>query len=207
MKTKTWITLAIAALAALPAAYAQDDKGDWIIRGRILNLDSANKSDTVALANLGLSVNNKVFPEIDFTYFLSPNWALELVATYPQGHDISSNGVKIGSLKQLPPTLSLQYHLPMGSYRPYFGLGVNYTHFSDVTFDPAVVTALQPSIKSSSTGLAIGAGVDVPMGGGWLFNLDVKKVQIGTDVLSAGTKVGTFKIDPVLFSVGVGKRF
>jgi len=203
MKTKTWITLAIAALAALPAAYAQDDKGDWIIRGRILNLDSANKDST----GLGLSVNNKVFPEVDFTYFLSPNWALELIATYPQEHEIRSNGAKIGTVKHLPPTLSLQYHLPMGGYRPYFGLGLNYTHFSDVTFDPAVVTALNPSIKSSSTGLAIGAGVDVPMGGGWLFNLDVKKVQIGTDVLSAGTKVGTFKIDPVLFSVGVGKRF
>jgi outer membrane protein len=47
----------------------------------------------------------------------------------------------------------------------------------------------------------------VPMGGGWLFNVDVKKVQLKTDVSSFGTKVGTFKVDPVLFSLGIGKRF
>ena len=63
------------------------------------------------------------------------------------------------------------------------------------------------SIKHNSFGLAFGAGVDVPMGGGWLFNVDVKKVQIKTDVSSFGTKVGTFKVDPMLFSLGIGKRF
>jgi hypothetical protein len=56
-------------------------------------------------------------------------------------------------------------------------------------------------------GLAIGAGVDVPLQGGWLLNLDVKKVQIKTKVYSFGTEAGTFKVDPVLFSLGVGYRF
>jgi outer membrane protein len=56
-------------------------------------------------------------------------------------------------------------------------------------------------------GLALGAGVDIPFGGGWLFNIDVKKVKLETDVKSFGSKVGTFKVDPVLFSLGVGKRF
>jgi outer membrane protein len=37
--------------------------------------------------------------------------------------------------------------------------------------------------------------------------VDIKKVQIRTDVKSAGTKVGEFKIDPVLLGVGVGWRF
>ena len=49
--------------------------------------------------------------------------------------------------------------------------------------------------------------MDVPVGGGWLLNLDVKKVQIRTDVSSFGTKVGEFKVDPLLVSIGVGKRF
>ncbi len=47
----------------------------------------------------------------------------------------------------------------------------------------------------------------MPLGGGWLFNVDVKKVQIKTDVSSFGDKVGTFKIDPLLIGVGIGKRF
>ncbi|NJN37230.1 MAG: DoxX family protein [Nitrospiraceae bacterium] len=36
---------------------------------------------------------------------------------------------------------------------------MNYTRFSSVNFDPAVVTALDPSIDKSSTGLAFGLGV------------------------------------------------
>ena len=45
------------------------------------------------------------------------------------------------------------------------------------------------------------------MGGGWVFNVDVKKVKIETDVSSFGSKAGTFKVDPLLVSVGAGLRF
>jgi outer membrane protein len=38
-------------------------------------------------------------------------------------------------------------------------------------------------------------------------NVDARKVQMRTDVPSFGSKVGTFKIDPVLLSVGLGYRF
>jgi outer membrane protein len=38
-------------------------------------------------------------------------------------------------------------------------------------------------------------------------NVDARKVQMRTDVSSFGSKVGTFKIDPVLLSVGLGYRF
>lgn len=196
---------AVAALAAalVPLAPAQaQDSGTWIVRGRALYLDSANKGVE------GLSVNNKTFPELDISYFLSPNLALELVLTYPQKHDIRLDGAgTIGSLKHLPPTLSLQYHFPQAGFRPYVGAGINYTRFSNVKFDPAVVTALDPSIEKDSFGLAFGVGVDVPFGGGWLFNVDLKKVQIRTDVDSLAGNLGTFKVDPLLFSIGVGKRF
>jgi outer membrane protein len=38
-------------------------------------------------------------------------------------------------------------------------------------------------------------------------NADLKKVQIDTTVYSAGQSVGKFKVDPVLASIGIGKRF
>jgi outer membrane protein len=195
-------TLALA--AAAPVVQAQSsDTGSWIVRGRALYLDSANKDDT----GLGLTVNNKWFPEVDFSYFFSPNLAMELVLTYPQKHSLYSNGTEIATLKHLPPTLLLQYHYTgLGSFRPYAGVGLNYTYFSDVEFSPAVA-ALRPSIERDSYGLALQVGVDVPIGGGWLLNFDMKKVQISTDVFSGSTKVGTFKIDPMLYSVGVGLRF
>jgi outer membrane protein len=196
-------TLAAAALLPLAATAQTADTGSWIVRARAVNLDSANKDST----GLGLSVNNKVIPEVDITYFLSPNLAAELILTYPQKHDVRSGATEIGTLKHLPPTLTLQYHFTGMSFRPYVGAGLNYTRFSSVNFAPAVVTALDPSIDKNSFGLAVQVGADVPLGGGWLLNVDLKKVQIGTDVYSAGTKAGSFKVDPLLLGIGIGKRF
>lgn len=200
---KTFFGLAALSLAlAAPLAMAQDS-GSWVVRARALNLQSANKDTT----GLKLSVNDKTFPEVDIGYFFTPNLAVELVLTYPQKHDIRSDGTKIGTLKHLPPTLLAQWHFPMGGFRPYVGAGLNLTLFSDVKFDPAVAAALSPSIKKRSTGAAFQVGVDVPVGNGWLVNVDLKKVQIQTDVFAGTTKAGTFKVDPTLLSLGVGKRF
>lgn len=200
---KRWMAL-LAAAMVIPTVQAQgNDAGSWIVRGRAVSLDSANKDST----GLELSINNKVIPEVDITYFLSPNLAAELILTYPQKQDVRSAGAKIGTLKHLPPTLTLQYHFTGMSMRPYVGAGINYTRFSSVDFDPAVDALLEPSIDKNSFGAAFQVGVDIPMGGGWLFNVDVKKVQIRTDVFSFGTNAGTFKVDPLLVGIGIGKRF
>ncbi len=196
--------LAVALAAGFVAPFAaRAQSGPWMVRVHALSLDSANKDST----GLGLSVNNKVFPEFDISYFFTPNLAAELVLTYPQKHDIRSNGTKIGTLKHLPPTLSLQYHFTgLGAFKPYLGGGLNYTRFSSVSFDP-VVASLGPSIDKSSTGLAVGAGFDFEVANNVYLNLDVKKVQIRTDVKSNGVKAGEFKVDPLLVGIGVGMRF
>ena len=84
---------------------------------------------------------------------------------------------------------------------------MNYTRFSSVRFDPAVAAALNPSIDKNSFGGALQVGVDIPLSKNLYLNVDVKKVYIKTDVFSSGTKVGTFKVDPVLVGVGLGWRF
>lgn len=199
--------LAVAAVCALSsgAAFAQQAEGPWMVRVRALNLDSANKDST----GLGLSINNKWMPELDVSYFFTPNIAAELVLTYPQKHDLRANGLgQIGSLKHLPPTLLAQYHFTnFGAFKPYVGAGVNYTRFSSVSFNPAVQAALNPSIKKNSFGGALQIGFDYALDKNWSLNFDVKKVFIETDVSSAGTKVGTFKVNPVLVGVGLGYRF
>ncbi len=199
--------LAVAAVCALSsgAAFAQQAEGPWMVRVRAVNLDSANKDST----GLGLSINNKWMPELDVSYFFTPNIAAELVLTYPQKHDLRANGLgQIGGLKHLPPTLLAQYHFTnFGAFKPYVGAGVNYTRFSSVSFDPAVQAALNPSIKKNSFGGALQIGFDYALDKNWSLNFDVKKVFIETDVSSAGTKVGTFKVNPVLVGVGLGYRF
>lgn len=198
------LVIALAAGFFAPQFAQAQASGPWMVRVHALYLDSANKDST----GLDLSINNKTFPEFDISYFFTPNIAAELVLTYPQKHDLRAGGTDIGSLKHLPPTLSLQYHFTeLGAFKPYVGAGLNYTRFSSVEFAPAVVTALNPSIDKNSAGLSVGVGFDYEFMKNTYFNVDVKKVQIRTDVMSNGTKVGEFKVDPLLVGVGVGWRF
>jgi len=86
---KNYLGLAAVATVALaiatPVAQAQgSDTGSWLVRARALHLDSANKDST----GLNLSVNNKTFLEVDVSYFFTPNFAAELVLTYPQKHTL-----------------------------------------------------------------------------------------------------------------------
>jgi outer membrane protein len=200
---KHWIApaaIAAALLAAAPLAQAQAEKGNFIVRARAVYIDSANKDST----GLGLSINNKTIPELDISYFLSPNLAMELILTYPQKQTVNSTvvGGDIGTFKHLPPTLTFQYHFTGMGFRPYIGAGVNYTNITAVSILNGAV-----GLKHNSYGLAVQAGADIPLGGGWLLNFDVKKVQIGTNVYLSGADKGKFKVDPVLYGVGVGMRF
>jgi len=197
MKLRSIIAVA-AAVAAMPAAWAQDS-GNWIVRARAVHLDSANKDDT----GLGLTINNKTIPEVDISYFFTPNLAAELILTYPQKQTVRLNGSDIGDFKHLPPTLTAQYHFTgLKGFRPYVGAGINFTNISDVH-----ILSGAANLKRTSYGLAAQAGVDVPFGGGWLFNVDLKKVQIKTNVYVGGVDQGKFKVDPTLLGIGVGKRF
>lgn len=204
MMGKIASTFAAVALAAASFAAQAQAEGPWLVRARVVNIDSANKDTT----GLGLTINNKAIPEVDISYFFSPNIAAELILTYPQKHTLKAGGAEIGTLKHLPPTLSLQYHFaPAASFRPYVGVGLNYTNFSSVKFAPAVDAALHPSIKNNSFGLSAQIGADFELAKNVYLNVDVKKVQIGTKVYSSGTEVGKFKVDPLLVGVGLGMRF
>jgi outer membrane protein len=187
------------ALGAAPAAQAAD--GPWMVRGRVLSMQNDNGNDP-AVAGAKVELKNKVFPEVDISYFFNKNIAAELILTYPQKHDVLLEGTKIGSLKELPPTLTAQYHfMPDATFRPYAGVGLNYTHISSVELPAGI------DVKRSSTGAALQVGADVKMAPQWFFNFDVKKVYIKTDVTVNGNKLTTLKIDPLLVSAGVGYRF
>lgn len=192
--------VAAAALASLlcGAAYAQANDGPWMVRVRAVDLQSANGDNT----GLNLSVNDKVIPEVDISYFFTRNIAAELVLTVPQKHTLRSGSSDIGTLKHLPPTLLLQYHFDAPDYKPYVGAGLNYTRFSSVN-----LTVAGADIERKSVGGALQVGVDIPLSKSLSLNLDLKKVYIDTDVSINGVKQGTFKVDPLLVGVGLGWRF
>ncbi|MDO9421513.1 MAG: OmpW family protein [Herminiimonas sp.] len=204
---KSVLAVALVSLVSISSqVYAQQvQEGPWLVRVRAVHLDPANKSDPIGGigASDRLTINSKTIPEVDISYFFTPNWATELVLTYPQKQKVSLDGAEIGSFKHLPPTLTLQYHFtPQKTISPYVGAGINYTRISSVKLLNGAA-----DLESSSLGLALQAGVDFKLDKNWSLNLDVKKVQIRSDVNTAAGQISAVKIDPWLIGVGVGYRF
>lgn len=200
MQKRVLMVVATSALFVSSSAFAA--AGDWVVRVRAVNVDPQSSSSPLT----GVDVSSEVIPEIDFNYFFTDNVAVKLVLTYPQKHDVTLNGAPLGTLKELPPTLMLQYHFMHGSYEssfgPYVGAGVNYTRFSSVN-----LTGLD--VDRNSTGGALQVGFDIPINKKLSFNVDLKKLWMKTDIKNSttGAYVTTLKIDPVLFGVGLGWKF
>lgn len=195
---------AIAAILASLSAGAFAAQGDIIARLRIANVNpQTSVNDT--LQALNVDVKDDTIPELDFTYMLTNNIGAELILGTSK-HDITAGGAKIGSVKVLPPTLTLQYHFnPEGQFRPYAGAGINYTRFYGFKDD----SGLGLSIKKNSFGPALQVGMDMPLTKDVFLNLDMKKIWIKTKVDSsvAGGNVGTLDINPLVTSVGIGMKF
>ncbi len=217
MKVVSCALLVTAALASFSAA-AQQTEGNWMVRFRATNLNMDNKSDagsgalTPALLPAdAVKANDKTIPEVDITYFIAPSWAAELVLTIPQKQTLRiTNGPlaePIGSFRHLPPTLLLQYHFnPTGELRPYVGAGLNYTMISNVRVRSNIAGA-DMYLDSRSFGPAFQVGADYKLRDNWFLNVDLKKIYIDTDIKVGTTKSSHLNLDPVAFSVGVGKRF
>jgi outer membrane protein len=203
---KSRLKLVCAALVLAGVAVpALAQESPWLVRVRAVHINPADKSDPVGGTGASdrLHVSDKWIPEVDISYFLTPNWAAELVLTYPQKHDVTLDGQRIGSFKHLPPTLLAQYHfLPGAQIDPYVGAGINYTLISKVD-----ILNGAGRLEHDSIGAALQAGVDFRIDSKWSVNLDVKKVQIRSDVDINGVRASRVRIDPVLFGVGVGYRF
>lgn len=214
--------------AAAPAmAY---EAGDWLVRGRVININpnddsgqlylSAGGSDYVA-GGKGVEVDSDTVPELDITYMMTKNWGLELILGYSE-HTVKGekNWNALGDVidsKVLPPTLTLQYHfLPDNNIRPYVGAGINYTYFFDEEVAGNVLDVPGAKVElDSSWGLALQAGVDVALNQDWFVNFDVKYIDIDTeahfsDVIAPNSGIKArinADIDPIVWGIGIGRRF
>ncbi len=216
----TIATLVVPVLLPLPVfAY---EAGDWLVRGRVINVSPNDSSGTLSLNGVdqgtkGVKVDSDTVPELDITYMLTPHWGVELILGYSE-HTVKGekSWTTLGDVidtKVLPPTLTLQYHFrPNADIRPYVGAGVNYTYFFDEKVAGSVLPASGDSVKlDSSWGLAVQAGMDVAINQDWFINVDLKYLDIDTTAHFKNTAVGAAKIDadidPWVFGVGIGRRF
>lgn len=217
---KAMIAGALLTTAAGVNAY---EAGDKIVRGGIASVQPDDSSSALAINGVkvpgtGAGVDGDEQLGLTFTYMLRPNLGIGVLASTPFRHDVTAKGlgVKAGSLKHLPPTVTLQY-FPMDStsaIQPYVGAGVNYTLF----FQESVNSELETAVGSSghldldnSWGLAGELGVDLAIDEHWIMSAAVWYVDIDTDAsfkFDNGTRVATdIAIDPWVYMLGVGYRF
>ena len=214
---KKYYLAAAAAVAAAAPAHAE--AGDVLVRARAILVAPTEESGGVkpTFPNDEVSVTDAVAPEVDFTYFVTDNVGLELIAATTK-HNVKGKGglAPVGELADtwaLPPTLTLQYHFaPKAKIRPYVGVGVNYTIFYSEDASEGLESAIgntEVHLKNSF-GYALQAGVDVDVSKRFFVNLDVKYIDMDTTArLTTGSLVNRVNVslDPIVAGIGVGMRF
>jgi len=203
--------LAAAAVGSFPAL--AQSAGDWTLGVGIHAVDpkaNAGKLDATALG-LGVlpstRINSDIRPTFTGEYFIIDGLGLEVLAALPFQHKIKIDGLgKVGSTKQLPPVVSLQYHFnPPGKVNPFVGLGVNYTKFFHERTQGALAgTRLD---LSSSWGLAGHAGIDIQLNERYALRLDARYIGIDSKVRVNGTKVGKVDVDPLVYGSALVVKF
>lgn len=201
---KTISLAALVAALAMPALAQQ--AGDWTISLGAGSVMPKDDNGTLA-GGLDVEVDDDVRPTLTVEYFLRDNLGIELLAATPFRHDVNIDGVgKVGSVKHLPPTLSVNYHWDTGSaFTPYAGIGLNWTSFWDESTEGALEGA--DLDLEHSFGLALQAGADWWMNDRSALRATVRWIDIDSDVKVNGTEVGQVEIDPFVLQAAYVMKF
>jgi outer membrane protein len=186
MKTLKLFVLALCLFCGLNT-FGQE-KNEWDIRLRAIGI-LPQESAKIGVIGGDVNISNAYVPELDITYFFAKNFSAELILgtskhkVKTQGSNLTAIGgsssadVNLGKAWLLPPTLTLQYHLPTGTaFKPYVGAGANYTIFYNADKGP-VVQAIDYQNKFS---FAAQAGIDYDISKNVFLNIDVKKLFLNT---------------------------
>lgn len=217
MRNALVLGAAVAAAALPTAAFAE--KGDILVRARAIVVAPSGDASNIepSFQNSSVDVQTDAVPEVDFTYFFTDRIAAELILATSR-HDIEATGDiaglgRVADAGVLPPTLTLQYHfMPDATFRPYVGVGINYTLFYDEDTTASLNNAIgETSVDlDNSFGFALQVGADYAIDDNWFFNVDVKYIRMNTEAtLRTGDLVNTIDVDihPFVYGLGIGRRF
>ncbi|MBV4493217.1 OmpW/AlkL family protein [Pseudomonas oryzicola] len=225
---KNLLGASLVALAlAAPAAHAYQ-AGDMILRAGAIttapNESSGDlKFDGNKVSGTKATLDSDTQLGLTFAYMLTDHVGLELLAATPFKHTVGVKGLgggldgKLADIKQLPPTLSLQYYPmePSSKFQPYAGVGINYTLFFDEDLSSARKQQGFSNLKlQDSVGIAGQLGMDYMLTDNLLVNAAVWYVDIDTKATVDGpsalgfskTKVDV-EVDPWVYMVGLGYKF
>jgi outer membrane protein len=230
---KSLFSASLLALAvASPLAFAHQ-AGDIIVRAGAATVDPQEDSSRISTAATGsidgtsAGVGSSTQLGLTGAYMITDHVGVELLAATPFSHDISVKGIdaalgtpqgtidgSFADVKQLPPTLSLQYY-PMEAssvFQPYVGAGLNYTLF----FDDSLTSRQKANGFSNldldnSVGLAFQVGADYMLTDNILLNAAVWYIDIDTTATADHNQLGKVKVDvdvdPFVYMVGLGYKF
>jgi len=202
---KTALSVLACSLLFAVGASAQEKGSLWVNLGAHV-VDPKSDNGSVAGGAFDVTVGESLRPSVMLEYFVAQNLGIELLAAWPFSHDVELNGVKAATVDHLPPTLSLQYHFNGdGNISPYLGVGLNYTlFFSEDTTGPINGADLN---LGSSWGLAAHGGVNFKLGDSPYLGVDLRWIDIDTDVSLNGSDIGTVQIDPLVYGAYVRTHF
>jgi len=218
--------LTIALLSSLTTAAFANQAGDILIRGGATSVNPDSDKAAVLLAGnnstMSLSVDDNTQLGLNFVYFYDSNWAVELLAATPFTHDVVINdpnavlgvdGIKLAEVTQLPPTLSALYYIDTGTaFKPYVGVGVNYTHFFKEEFEAAPKSIGLSNLQlDGSFGFSVQVGADYEIDKNWSVNVSARYIDISSDATFdvAGDSIGkaTVDVNPMVYSLMLGYKF
>lgn len=230
---KSLLSVALVSLAlAAPLAHAHE-AGDIILRAGAITVNPKDDSSSVKVdqgplagANLGgkATLNSDTQLGLNFAYMITNNWGIELLAATPFEHDVKLKGTalgaangKLGSLKHLPPTLSVVYYPLDGksAFQPYVGAGINYTWIYDEhVSSQAQANGFSNFKASNSWGMAFQVGADYMITNNIMLNAQLRYIDINTratvenDAVAPGTRARVnVDVDPFIYMVGLGYKF
>lgn len=166
-------------------------------------------SDTgmVAKHQSHVSTEYNFTPSIEYQFADTP-FSAELLLAAPFKHEVRLDGMgEVATFKHLPPTFTIKYNLNTGTaFTPYIGVGGNVTLvWAEKTRGGIAGNKLE---GDPSYGFAGQVGFNyVPSGTNWGAYMDVRYAQIESDLKLNGSDVGTLKVNPWVYTVGVSHRF
>ena len=193
------------------------EAGDILMRVGTATVAPESTSDDVdQMAGAQASANDNTQLGISGTYMVTNNIGVEVLGATPFTHKLTGkgglDGVNIGEVKHLPPTVSAQYYFmdSQSALQPYVGAGLNITVFFDEKVHSDLNASYQKLDLDESVGLAVQAGIDYNINDEMFINASAMYAKIGTTATlegTAGTLTVDYDLDPMVYRVNFGYKF
>jgi outer membrane protein len=222
------ITAALGLSCAVANAQSAGQSPQNTLRIGVAHLGIHSKSDNFTTNGpafltpqpAGITVDDATTLMIAYTRRLNANLDLDVILGIPPKHDVQGRGTLapfgvVSRVKQASPTVFLNYNFgdEQNRFRPFVGLGVNYTRFFDAksTDSGSLASGGPTKIElSDSWGLAMQAGASYKLADRWSICGSVATADVKSDLkATTGSIERRTRIDfrPVVLTVGVGYSF